>query len=131
MREIKFRVWNTMTGHMWQLQRMNFKNGQLLYEGSNMPTPKENKSNHIIMQYTGLKDKNNKEIYEGDIIEGGYENPLGEGFVSKKYVIEYDNEKGGFMGRLQKHSPYGDTWIQFIIGEVIGNIYENPELLEE
>lgn len=80
-----------------------------------------------IMQYTGKHDKNDIEIYEGDIIEGGYHNPLTDTFVGKKYVVEYTNCH--FTGRLIGHSPYGDQWLEFIDGEVLGNSYENPELL--
>lgn len=82
-----------------------------------------------VMQYTGLKDKNDKEIYEGDILEGGYLNPLENKFLSRKYLIEYG--EGIFKGILIGHSPYGDTLLKFINGEVIGNIYETPKLLEE
>lgn len=81
-----------------------------------------------VSQYTGLKDKNGKKIYEVDIIEGGYLNPLTSEFLSRKYVIEYD--KGSFKGKLIGHTPYGDTWLQFIEGEVISSIYENKDLLE-
>lgn len=80
-----------------------------------------------ILRPTGLKDKNNKEIYEGDIIEGGYLNPLTGDFTSKRYIVKY--EKASFIGELIGHSPYGNTWLNFIHGEIIGNIYESPELL--
>lgn len=82
----------------------------------------------IILRNTEVKDKNSKEIYEGSIIEGGYLNPLTNEFLSRKYLIEYKD--GCFIGSLIGHSPYGDTWLRFIKGEVIGNRYENPELLE-
>lgn len=82
-----------------------------------------------LMQYTGLKDINGKEIFEGDIIEGGYLNPLTGEFLSRKYIVEYENAQ--FIGKIISHTPYGDTWLHFIKGEVIGNIYENLELLEE
>ena len=52
---------------------------------------------------------------------------IGE-FLSRKYVIEYD--KGSFRGKLIGHTPYGDTFLSFIKGEVIGNIYEDKYLLE-
>lgn len=95
----------------------------------NMPKPLECfiVEEKTVGEYTGLKDKNGKEIYEGDIIEGGYLNPLTSKFLSRKYVVEYD--KGSFKGKLIGHTPYGDTWLQFIEGEVIGNIYEDKYLL--
>lgn len=82
-----------------------------------------------VMQYTNLKDKNGVEIWEGDIIESGYLNPLTGDFLSRKYVVEYD--KDSFMGKLIGHTPYGDTFLRFINGEVIGNIYEDKYLLKE
>jgi len=121
MRDIKFRAWNTMSGHMWPLQRMNFINGQLLYVGSNMPTPKEYKDKYIVMQYTGLKDKNGKEIYESDILKDEF------GRVDLVYWVE----DGARFTMRQKNKKTGYfVVVNHLSEEVIGNIYENPELWE-
>lgn len=81
-----------------------------------------------LMQYTGLKDKNGKEIYEGDII-----------FVpADEYEEEYKGEikwYGGYWG-FDEFYPDGTLCGSLFLfsyhdfGEVIGNIYENPELSE-
>lgn len=69
-------------------------------------------------QYTGLKDKNGQEIYNGDIIKSNL-----SGII---YKIEWKEEYAQFIGH-SLHSYYcPSTWKN---GEVIGNIYENPELI--
>ncbi|HBJ2612641.1 TPA: DNA-packaging protein [Clostridium botulinum] len=121
MREIKFRAWNNSHNTM-EYDIQNDYDCILSCFGGFL-----NNEFWEVMQYTGLKDKNGKEIYEGDILQGGYLNPLTKDFQSRKYLIEYKN--GCFKGTLIGSSPYGDTWLNFIKGEVIGNIYENLELV--
>lgn len=74
-----------------------------------------------LMQYTGLKDKNGKEIYEGDIYHVGDKN-------IRYLVVWFDS---GFEGKQLRSTSYAGlkSWAKDI--EILGNIYENPELLEE
>lgn len=83
--------------------------------------------NYEIMQYTGLKDKNGKEIYEGDIIKI-YAKGLGGEAIGKIVYDEYDLafELRNEVEELSECLWYAEQQI-----EVIGNIYDNPELLEE
>ncbi len=80
-------------------------------------------------QYTGLKDKNGTEIFEGDIVQTNkFFLPVG---LNAKYVIEYDVEIACFIGTMQKgyvkhFTTFQNDSDQF---EVIGNIHDNPELL--
>ena len=76
-----------------------------------------------IGQYTGLKDKNGKEIYEGDIVKSSIHDKL--------WVVEYrtDTEYVGFVLK-EIGEDYISTFTSWRDVEVIGNIYENPELLK-
>ena len=80
-------------------------------------------------QYTGLTDKNGTEIYEGDVLDGSYNLPMTEQLIKKRYVVA--KEKGCYIARAKKH-PYGSTALSMIHADatIIGNIYENPELLD-
>jgi uncharacterized phage protein (TIGR01671 family) len=73
----------------------------------------------FVMQFTGLTDKNGKEIYEGDIVKTTYNN------AEVKF-------KDGMFGIKKYNSRHGQSFTNSLeIFEVIGNIYENPELLNE
>lgn len=78
------------------------------------------RSESAVMQYTGLKDKNGNEIYEGDIVK------CLDG--SGLHIIRFDKENAAFIPfAALNNSPYGIRGEESII---IGNIYENPKLLK-
>lgn len=82
-----------------------------------------------LMQFTGLKDKNGREIYEGDIVKFRFKDDREE-FPDLIGYIEYQTTFTAFIIMSNQGSFKIDiTEIKFI--EVIGNIYENPKLLEE
>jgi len=127
MREIKFRIWDKKLHIM-------FKPFDLYWK-ANQNNPPENfiqdgtfSPNAILLQYTGLKDKNGKEIYEGDIVRIPFPN--------QTIVAEVIFEKGMFCfsDDVYPKTSLGD-WAEDIYWErgceAIGNIYENPELLNE
>lgn len=114
MREIKFRAWD---GEEMVIPDYIDQIGSGWWKSNSIPNTSKN-----LMQYTGLKDKNGKEIYEGDIVTqrytGTWEVVYG---ASRFYLRRYDN-------------PVNDTFpyrrnSDILPLEVIGNIYENPELL--
>ena len=122
MREIKFRVYD------YDMKKMRYLNGDHDFicfdeKGNgyyhNMQTGLGEWFSEL-MQYTGLKDKNNTPIYEGDIVKSPYIND------ENLYIITY--WKYGFMLQSQKTGDYYD-FIGDLLGylEVIGNIYDNKE----
>ena len=121
MREIKFRVWHKADEKMYEVY--GFAQNKWFLKGKQFPMPN---GAVVIMQYTGLKDKNGKEIYEGDLLTDYGEAP--------PLYVEY-SEKHGAYCFVDKFDPSGTVYytplmIYYEQMEVIGNIYENPELLE-
>lgn len=77
----------------------------------------------FIMQFTGLLDKNGKEIYEGDILQYSMPNMEGDGSTTYTELVHFENGSFELDG-----CP---CYVGADIGEVIGNIHENPELQNE
>ena len=122
MREIKYRAWDIKTESMRDVLVLDWANGLIDLSGGII----ERRPHEVIlMQYTGLKDKNGVEICEGDIVETVYN---GEVFAG---VVVYDLSEVDFKVTDGKEK-YGRNF-QYLAGndenEVIGNIYETPELL--
>lgn len=132
MREIKFRAWNKNFKKMYKIGQITLEKGTWNYEPDNreyigMSIPYQ--PSFVLMQYTGLKDKNGKEIYEGDIVEiKGYSNKgYNTGLVKEIYVVEFKD----FCWSCGTKSLLNLATINWASIEVIGNIYDNPELLKE
>ena len=128
MREIKFRAWVKDRKAIFEVVLINYvtkKVTYLLERVGHLLSIRHEKFNDIeLMQYTGLKDKNEKEIYEGDI--------LFESFGEKYYKVVFENGgfRAEFKGDFDEHSfDLIDVVAQGC--EIVGNIYENPELMEE
>ena len=120
----KFRAWDKNTNDMVNVKTIDLeKDGSIGcivdYNGINLDV-----SECILMQSTGLKDKNGVEIFEGDVL---YYIPF-ESHINDSIVVF---EKGSFCKKMLRNGKL--TSVKFIDSEeyeVIGNIHENPELLE-
>lgn len=129
MREIKFRAWDKKHKEMadpftipWAL---TFQPPSGQFRGWD---------DCVFMQYTGLKDKNGKEIYEGDNIKFSFYNGYSNLHYAEEAVIYWNKELVHFewMSARRLAVSLGDRNLQsneLISKEVIGNIYESPELL--
>ncbi len=151
MREIKFRAWDKVTRQFVTSFTMT-SNGHIeLWVGDGSGKVRE-PQDFDVLQYTGLKDKNGVEIYEGDLLRHY------NGLINELYEVKWSSEDTCYTVKLQGRfidpemsDPYTDEQIvqmqltsdvKYLMvmyslsamsgeAEVIGNIYENPELLEK
>jgi len=127
-REIKFRAWNTRLKEMLEVVRLIWgKRGLESYCQKKFGFCGEVDEVEL-MQFTGLKDKNGKEIFEGDIVKrtwrlSYWESPTIETFVVGSKDCPFNDYK--WINEFEED----DYKILDKFVEVIGNIYENPELL--
>ena len=116
MREIKFRAWDS-TNNVWADRGPFHVIGEVTLFDCLKQYQLEHLNELVIEQYTGLHDKNDVEIYEGDILQD---------FGGARDSVVFD--RGGFS---LKHES---MWLCFAVedwdGEVIGSIHENPEMVD-
>lgn len=137
MREIKLKAWNKATKKMYEVIKIDFYNEKVGYLFADPITQGEaigyfKFSDIDLMEYTGLKDKNGKEIYEGDICRWRDLETFNDEILEDIFVVVWNNEKlawytqnedGNFGYDLYEYTDDRDLG-------VIGNIYENIDLLE-
>ena len=129
-REIKFRAWDKNKKEMFDVSPVWFEENNWYY----MDFAKcMEELDCIIMQYTGLKDKNGKEIYDGDVVRTQIRN-------DKRYKNQFSEmlskvcfENGIFIIKdlSDKLIQWNELYKEIYRLEIIGNIYQNPELLEK
>ena len=147
MREIKFRCWDKTARKMRQVIEIVFNAGMYydpndntvkliwvkghdIINNKDIALEREHKNEYILMQYTGLKDKNGKEIYEGDVLQ--------DKDCIYKVIFEYGSFDGKIIEVLRNvGTQKGMTYqLSFIISDndnikVIGNVWEDSDLLND
>ena len=127
----KFRAWHKELGRMMLIEIMYFFffDNELEELELNDPVMNEHISVYpdeiVLMQSTGLKDKNGKEIFEWDVVD----------YKGRKAIIKWHGSYASFIYRFvdelqERASDWEPLFLACYHFEVIGNIYENPELLE-
>jgi len=112
-RTIKFRIWDKVDKEF-----APFMDGDLVAFQFYCPNPP---SEYVVQQFTGMLDKNKKEIYEGDILKvRGYRGAVGQVVVKWEETRASDDMGYDVVGFIQWEDP-----------EVIGNVFQNPELLKK
>lgn len=135
MRELKFRIWDTLS-KKYISQRHYLSSMKVDESGIATFTYKQHlDGGFIIQQYTGLKDRYDKEIYEGDIVRAWNQGSSHVGEIRWRlegapiifiYPAYHDGQFWFLHGSKTKDGVYVDCGI-----EVIGNIFENSELLKQ
>lgn len=123
MREIKFRAWDIRRRDMYYIGDLYWFEEEGVHEiidGKGIG----HHASYIIMQYTGIKDKNGKDIYKGDILDYGYVVT----YVDGSDLANLGMDVGFYMQR-----DNFESWAMLEVGsgyEVLGNVHQNPKLLE-
>ena len=120
----KYRMWNRITSKLHRVDGLYFDNKEVQYIDEVGILRFIKFENTILMQSTGLHDKNGKEVFVGDIIKCTRGCPH-EVYLEKEYGGTY---VGGMPAIYLKGIREGYAWTG--AEEILGNIYENPELLE-
>lgn len=120
MKEIKFRAYNKYSQKMYEVEWISFRHNNIIVASNEEAEKQQKLWDFELMQFTGLKDKNWKDVFEGDILR-----------IEGKNVFVYYNDDGLYELWWEKTLLKGlalnkRAWIPF---EIIWNIYENPELL--
>lgn len=120
-RAIKFRAWDKRGGHWVPLLYVTHAGCVVDLRLSDQPDITDDV---VLEQFTGLHDKNGREIFEGDIVAHERGDGLGV------YIVQWEEMRAGWMAFARSLTGYGMSAKGALDMEVIGNIHENPEMLK-
>lgn len=126
-RDVKFRAWDKISSVMNEANEIHFCYKEVIFNNSEQYW--RSFDNCILMQFTGLKDKNGVEIYEGDILDSGGK----YGYLGELVFVCWNEDELAWCANT-KDNDYRDRLRscfsdKSVIWEVVGNIYENPDKL--
>lgn len=120
---LRFRAWDVEFKEMVQVDALDFEEQLIKATYKNGNVVKDDLKNYVLMQSTGLTDKNGKEIFEGDVVK------MAKNVYSEPTCYEVVRHRGGAY-RLDSKQYGCELWLRHTDCEIAGNIYKNPELLE-
>lgn len=119
---LRFRSWLKEDKEMVDVEEIHFYKGEFDFIGDAI-TWMCKSNDCVLMQSTGLRDKNGKEIFEGDVVK------MAKNVYSELTYYEVVRHRGGAY-RLESKRYGCELWLRHTDCEIAGNIWENPELLE-
>lgn len=119
----RFRAWDKEFKEMVQVDALVFDEQIIKATYKNGNVVKEELKNYVLMQSTGMTDKNGKEIFEGDVVK------MAKNVYSEPTCYEVVRHRGGAY-RLDSKQYGCELWLRHTDCEIAGNIYKNPELLK-
>lgn len=118
----KYRAWDKLDKEIYEVGEIHWFRGEFDFIGDGI-TFKRDADEVELMQSTGLKDKNGKEIFEGDIVK------MAKDVYSEPTYYEVVRHRGGAY-RLESKQHGCELWLRHTDCKVVGNVYENKELLD-